>query len=42
MLIPETPTPSSWDWENISGEWVPKWMSLSEAGEACFELIKYK
>ena len=21
---PETPTPSSWGWENISGKWVPK------------------
>ena len=29
----EIPTPSSWDWENISAKWIPKWMSLSEAAE---------
>ena len=39
---PEIPNPKVWGWENISGEWVPKWMSLSEAAETCFELIKCK
>ena len=37
---PELSTPSSWGWENIFGEQLPKWMLLPEAAQACVELIK--
>ena len=39
QVEPEIPTPSQWGWEDLDGQWKPLWMTLSEAANACTELI---
>lgn len=36
---PVIPTPSTWRWEKEGISWKPKWMTLPQAKDTCYELI---
>ena len=37
---PTLPSPSRWGWQPESNHWVPHWMTLSQAKDSCYELIR--
>ena len=36
---PVIPPPSEWGWERVGSSWKPKWTTLSQAKDSCYELI---
>ena len=39
-IDPVYPSPEVWGWQNVDGQWEPKWSTLDELCKSCQELVK--
>lgn len=39
---PTLPSPADWGWDRSDGSWIPRWTTISQAQDACYELIHCK